>query len=118
MLRIINEGGLFFMLPIVVLLITVVVVFVRGLLKASFQEKAKELIASLALFTLAWGFLGQIIGLIGAFDSIEFAGGISMDLLAAGLKISFLPPVFGLSTFLIGRVGIIILSLKKPSTKI
>lgn len=68
--------------------------------------------------TLAWGFLGQIIGLIGAFDSIEFAGGISPDILAAGLKLSFLPPVFGLVTFLIGRMGIIILSLRKGSEKV
>lgn len=112
MLGLIEEGGYFFMLPIIFLLVTVVVILVRAFVRISFQEKAIQLVGSLALFTLAWGFLGQIIGLIGAFDSIEFAGGISPDILAAGLKVSFLPPVFGLLTFLIGRMGIIILSLR------
>ena len=65
---------------------------------------------SVALFAIVWGFLGQIIGLISAFDAIEAAGDISPAILAGGLKISALSPAFGMFVFLVGRLGIIILT--------
>jgi len=59
---------------------------------------------------LVWGFLGHIIGLIGAFDAIEAVGEVSQGVMAAGIKISLIVPVFGSFIFLVGRLGIIILT--------
>lgn len=42
------------------------------------------------------GFMGTVIGMIGAFDSIEAAGDISPSLVAGGIKVALLTTVFGL----------------------
>lgn len=107
----INEGGPFFMMPILVILLLIIFLFVRGVIKKDANSKTIRLISSISLFVLVWGFLGQAIGLIGAFDAIESIGNISSEVLSTGLKISFLPLVFGMFTFLIARVAIIILTL-------
>lgn len=107
----IYEGGPFFMVPILVILLLVILLFIRGVVKKETNSKTVKLISSISLFVLVWGFLGQAIGLIGAFDAIESIGNISTEVLAGGLKISFLPLIFGMITFLIARVGIIILTL-------
>lgn len=107
----INEGGPFFMVPIFFLLLAILLLTIFGIVKKENTKKIISLISSLSLFVLVWGFLGQAIGLIGAFDAIQSLGSISTDILAGGLKITFLPVVFGMFTFLIGRVGIIILTL-------
>jgi len=105
------EGGVFFMVPIVLLLILIMVLIVKGILQRN-QDNTKtiSLIASISLFTIVWGFLGQTIGLITAFDYIHGQGDVSMGTLAGGLKVSFLAPLFAMFTFLIGRIGIIILT--------
>jgi hypothetical protein len=105
-----NEGGPFFMYPLFLILILLIILIVKGFLKKGAHKKTMSLISSIALFAIVWGFLGQIIGLIGAFDSIEAAGDISPSVLAGGLKVAFLAPVFGMFTFLVGRLGIIILT--------
>ena len=105
------DGGAFFMFPILFLLILIIILIVKGFLTPNEQKKTISLIASLGLFTIVWGFLGQTLGLIGAFDSIEQVGGsMSPALIAGGLKISLLAPVFGLVTFLVARLGIIVLT--------
>ncbi len=107
----IYEGGPFFMMPILIILLIIIALFIRGLIKKETNSKMIKLISSISLFVLVWGFLGQSIGLIGAFDAIESMGSISPAILSSGLKISFLPLVFGMFTFLIARIGIIILTL-------
>ncbi|MCH7535414.1 MAG: MotA/TolQ/ExbB proton channel family protein [Bacteroidetes bacterium] len=42
------------------------------------------------------GFMGTVIGMIGAFDAIEEAGDISPSLVAGGIKVALLTTVFGL----------------------
>ena len=113
----IYEGGPFFMVPIVFILIAILVLLVWALLKRETLHKCKELIASLSLFVLVWGFLGQAIGLISAFDAIQSMGSITNEMLAGGLKVTFLTVVFGMFTFLIGRVGMIILTVLDKSQK-
>ncbi|MBJ2174021.1 MotA/TolQ/ExbB proton channel family protein [Aureibaculum sp. A20] len=105
-----NEGGAFFMYPLLLILILVIVLIVKGLLKKEYSEKTIKLISSITLFALVWGFLGQLIGMIGGFDAIDSIDTISPAVLAGGLKISLLPPVFGTVVFLIGRLGIIALT--------
>ena len=105
------EGGIVFMVPIILLLILIIVLIVKGILNRNKDNtKTISLIASIALFTIVWGFLGQILGLINAFDHIQGQGDVSMGILAGGLKLSFLPPLFAIITFLIGRIGIIVLT--------
>ena len=105
-----NEGGPFFMYPLLLILILIIILIVKGFLQKGSVDKTISLISSIALFAIVWGFLGQIIGLIGAFDAIESYGDVSPEIMAGGLKIAFLPPVFGMFSFLIGRLGIIILT--------
>ena len=105
-----NEGGPFFMYPLLIMLILVLILIVKGFLKKEYMAKTISLISSITLFAVVWGFTGQIIGLITAFDTIEAVGDISPPVLAAGLKVGFLVPLFGMFIFLVGRLGIIILT--------
>ena len=108
-----NEGGPFFMYPLFFIIILLLILIVKGFLQKGSVEKTVSLISSIALFAIVWGFLGQIIGLIGAFDAIESVGDVSPAVLAGGLKVAFLAPVFGMFAFLVGRLGIIILTWMK-----
>ncbi len=55
---------------------------------------------TIGTFGLVTGILGQLIGLIAAFDAIEQAGDIQQGLLAGGLKVSTIPTVYGILIFL------------------
>ncbi len=108
-----NEGGPLFMYTTLFILIIITALLIRGFLKPTTRDKTITLVSSLSLFVLVWGFLGQMIGLIGAFDAIQAVGDISPAVLAGGLKIAILSPLFGMIVFLIARIGIIILNLLK-----
>jgi len=111
----IYEGGPVFMYPILVLLVLILILIVKGFINKRDNGKIVTLISSLGLFTVVWGFLGQTIGLIAGFDQIQQMGTVSTQILVGGLKVSLLSPAFGLITFLIARLGIIVLVLvKKP----
>lgn len=112
-----NEGGAFFMYPLLVMLILVIILIVKAFVKKESMDKTTILLKSITLFALVWGFLGHIIGMIGAFDAIESTDEITSTMFAAGLKISLLTPVFGSVVFLIGRLGIIILTWISPNKK-
>lgn len=103
-----TEGGPFFMYPILMLLILILVLITKGFLESN-KKKTISLLKSIGLFTLVWGMLGQTIGLVAAFDAIQTAGDISPSIIAGGLKVSLLTTVFGFLTFLVSRLGIIIL---------
>ena len=62
-----------------------------------------------SLLGLVTGFLGSIIGLIMAFDSVEAMGNPDPAVFAGGLKVSLLTATFGLFTFVISRFGILVL---------
>ncbi len=108
---ILSEGGSFFMYPLLLILILVLILFVLEIIKKANTKKTISLINSISLFAIVWGFLGQIIGLMSAFESIQYAGDISPTVLAAGLRISFIAPVFGILIFLIGRLEIFVLTI-------
>lgn len=105
-------GGPFFTITLLIILGLIIVLFIQALSHQERRMKNKALIASLSLFAVVWGFFAQILGLISAFDSIQAFGSISSEMLAGGLKISFIAPAFGLFIFLIGRVEILILLYK------
>lgn len=50
------------------------------------------------------GFMGTVIGMIDAFDSIEAAGDISPSLVAGGIKVALLTTVFGLIVAMILQI--------------
>jgi hypothetical protein len=104
-----EEGGPLFMYTTLILLFVILALLIRAFLKKEARAKSLKLVSSISLFALVWGFLGQMIGLISAFDAIEAAGDISPAMLAGGLKIAILSPLFGMFTFLVARLGIILL---------
>lgn len=64
---------------------------------------------SLSWFTVAWGFPGQTFGFNVAFDNNAAHGELTPRLLADGLKMAILNPLFAILIFLIARAGITIL---------
>ena len=108
-MSVLNQGGPF-MYPLALMLILILVLFIFSLLKKQNIQKSSSLISSISLFAIVWGFLGRLIGLIGAFEAVEQGADISPTVMATGLRISFMAPVFGIIIFLIGRLEIIILT--------
>ncbi len=56
---------------------------------------------AVGLFALVTGFLGQLIGLSMALKFIAEAGGISPGVLASGLRVSMICPMYGILIYLI-----------------
>lgn len=112
-INLLNDGGPIFTYPMVLMLLICIALIIKAFTKGDSDGKTKKLISHISLFALVWGFLGQLIGLIGAFDAIQAAGDIAPSILAAGLKIALLSPTFGMIVFLIGRLGIILLTILK-----
>ena len=108
-----NEGGPFFMYTILILLIVIVALFIREILTKKELNKTIQLLKSLSWFTIAWGYFGRTIGLIVAFDNVAAHGDLPPSLLAGGLKMALLNPLFAIITFLIARLFIILLILKQ-----
>ena len=109
-----NEGGPFFMSLILICLILTLFFLVKAFISfsknTSLSKKMMRLTSDAGLLGLVIGFFGSILGLIQAFDSIESIGvEISAPLLAGGLKVSFITTVFGTLTFVISRIGLLIL---------
>jgi hypothetical protein len=108
-----NEGGPFFMTLILICLLLSVFFLVRGFLSIKkdplLSKKMLRLAEDSSLLGLVLGFLGSIIGLITAFDSIEAMGNPDPAVFAGGLKVSLLTATFGLFAFAIVRLDILIL---------
>ena len=118
MIKILSEGGYFFMMPLAVLLIAVIILAIRGNISSKGSAKTLKLLQSLGLFALVWGILGQVLGLIEALDTIEFIDGVTMNIVAGGLKRTFLPTFLGAIVFLFARVGIIVMQLRQKQTTV
>ncbi|MCK8524040.1 MotA/TolQ/ExbB proton channel family protein [Aquimarina sp. D1M17] len=108
-LHLLHDGGLFFMVPILMTLLLILFLIVRNVLvffkEKRFSTKYIKLINSLGLLILVWGILGQLIGLIEALDRIDMIGDISTNMLAGGLKVSALPTLFGSFVFVVSRAA-------------
>lgn len=111
--NLLSDGGPIFMYPTLLLLITCIILTFFGLVKGDENNKLQKLINSIGLFALVWGFLGHFIGMISGMDAIAATNDVSTGVLASGIKISLLSPSFGMVVFLIARLGIIALLLKK-----
>lgn len=112
-----NEGGPLFMSLILICLILTISFLVKAFISfsknVSLSKKMMRLASDSGLLGLVIGFFGSVLGLIQAFDSIESIGiEISAPLLAGGLKVSFITTVFGTFTFIVSRIGLLILKWK------
>jgi hypothetical protein len=111
-----NEGGPVFTYTIFIVLIIVLAFFIKGLMDKGDNKKTIDLMASFGWFAVAWGFMGRTFGLIEAFDMVGAAGELTPSLLAGGLKMALIDPLFGIFVFVVARIGIIILiSLQKKT---
>jgi len=108
-----NEGGpLFMSLILICLLLSVcfiVISFINLKKNEHLSKKYIRLTTDTSLLGLVLGFLGSVIGLITAFDSIEAMGSPDPSIFAGGLKVSLLTATFGLFSFVIARIGILVL---------
>ena len=107
------EGGPLFMSLILICLVLALFFVGMGFvnLKKDIAKSRKmtSLASDLSILGLVFGFLGSTIGMIAAFDAIGAIGDISQGMMAAGLKVAFLTTVFGCITFVLPRIGIVIL---------
>lgn len=108
-----NEGGPLFMYTNFIVFLICIGLLVLAFLKGDEDNKLEKLIHSFSLFALVWGFLGFMIGMIGAFDAISSTTGINQAVFSAGLKVALLCPTFGSFIFVVVRLGIIGLQFKK-----
>ena len=103
MIELLVRGGLWFTLPL-----TIVALAVVG--AAGWAGRArmtgrgtgafwKRMVFHLGLFAFVLGLLGQAIGLYEAMTAIEKMGSVSPSLLAGGLRVSLIAPIYGLMIF-------------------
>lgn len=108
-----TEGGTLMMSLILICLLISIAFLAKGFmsLKESLPQSKKmlKLATDSSLLGLVIGFFASILGLISAFDTVEAMGNPDPSLFAAGLKVSLLTATFGLFTFIISRIGILIL---------
>jgi len=103
------DGGPVFTVVIFICLLIVLALFVVAFIKKENREKAMSLMKHIGWFAVAWGFMGRTLGLIHAFDMVSAHGELTPSLLADGLKMALVDPMFGIFVFVIARLGIIIL---------
>jgi biopolymer transport protein ExbB/TolQ len=75
------------------------------------SKKMLPLINDSGTLGLALGFFSAFLGLITGFDAIEASGNAEPAILAGGIKVALLSPLFGLFTFIVSRVGMLLLKL-------
>ena len=68
----------------------------QGLIEMSKLEKGLVILATLTNVAPLLGFLGTVIGMIIAFQSIELAGEVEATLVAGGIKVALLTTAIGL----------------------
>tara|TARA_R110002049_G_scaffold37947_2_gene118614 strand:+ start:326 stop:730 length:405 start_codon:yes stop_codon:yes gene_type:complete len=108
-----NEGGPFFMSLILICFLLSLGFLIKGFISLKkndlVSKKMMKMAEESSLLGLVLGFFGSVIGLITAFDSVEAMGNADPAIFAGGLKVSLLTATFGLFTFAISRIGILVL---------
>ena len=111
--NIFTEGGSLMMSLILICLLLSIFFLVKGFMNvnkdSTNSKKMLKLAIDSSLLGLVIGFFASILGLISAFDSVEALGNPDPAVFAGGLKVSLLTATFGLFTFIIARIGILIL---------
>lgn len=76
-----------------------------GSIEMSFLERGLVWLSLFIALAPMFGFLGTVVGMVGAFDAIEAAGDISPSLVAGGIKVALLTTVAGLISAIILQIG-------------
>ena len=109
------EGGTLFMSLILICLLLSIYFMTRGFLSVKtnpvLSKKMLALINDSGTLGLALGFFSAFLGLITGFDAIEASGNAEPAILAGGIKVALLSPLFGLFTFVVSRIGMLLLRL-------
>ena len=108
-----DEGGPLMMSLILICLILSLIFLIRGFISVkanqNLSKRMLQLASDASLLGMVLGFFGSILGLTSAFDSVQAMGNAEPSMFAGGLKVSLITSLFGLLTFIIGRIGILIL---------
>ena len=111
--NIFHDGGPLMMTLILICLLLSLFFIVKGFIDlkkgGNNLKKMIQLASDSSLLGLVLGFFASILGLITAFDTVEAMGNPDPALFSSGLKVSLLTATFGLFTFVIARIGILIL---------
>ena len=109
------EGGALFMSLVLFCLLTSIYFTVKSILNIKTNiEISKKMIKHISdggTLGLALGIMGAFLGLISAFDALEASGAAEPAILAGGLKVALLSPLFGLFTFSVSKLSILILRI-------
>jgi hypothetical protein len=109
------EGGALFMSLILICLLISIYFIVKSILniKTNIEISKKMLkhISDSGTLGLALGVMGAFLGLITAFDALEATGAAEPSIVAGGLKVALLSPLFGLFTFSVSKLAILILRI-------
>ncbi|WP_138433561.1 hypothetical protein [Winogradskyella algicola] len=89
-------------------LIFIVIAFVKRRKDSLVAQKMISLAAECSLIALVVGCLASVVGIIQLFDMVEVLGDVSPALFSGGLKVSLLTITFGLFSFTVARIGILI----------
>ena len=112
-LNLFADGGTFMMSLILICLLLSIFFIAKGFMQLNNNPPNSKKMLGLAvdssLLGLVIGFFASILGLITAFDTVEAMGNPDPTIFAGGLKVSLLTATFGLFTFVIARIGILIL---------
>jgi biopolymer transport protein ExbB/TolQ len=104
------EGGIYFMLPIYFMWVTVIFLSIKFFIAYKSDNNNEKLnrqnsaILFIGSFAFLFGLFGQILGLYNALVAIQTAGDISPALMAGGLKVSLVAPLYGFGIFLISGI--------------
>ena len=109
------EGGALFMSLVLICLLISFYFTVKSVfnIKTNIEISRKMLkhIKDSGSLGLALGVMGSFIGLITAFDVIEATGGAEPTILSGGLKVALLSTLFGLFTFSVSKLAVLILRI-------
>jgi len=109
------EGGALFMSLILICLLMSIFFTVKSILKIKTdKEVSKKILKHISdsgTLGLALGVMGAFLGLISAFDVLEASGGAEPAIIAGGLKVALLSPLFGLLTFSVSKLAILVLRI-------
>ena len=109
------EGGALFMSLILICLLISIFFTIKSILKIKTDKEASKKtlkhISDSGTLGLALGVMGAFIGLVSAFDVLEATGAAEPSIIAGGLKVALLSPLFGLFTFSVSKLAILILRI-------
>ena len=98
----------------------------QGLIELSKLESLLVVLATLTNVAPLFGFLGTVIGMIIAFQSIEAAGEVEATLVAGGIKVALLTTAAGLTiaipvsvshNFFVARIGSLVIDMEESAQK-